>query len=113
MLGLLKQNMENIKEEIKKLKELFKKNKYEVLVVNTYTGQNWDNPESKRFALIVGKTQLNPFYLKSLGFDSHYRKSVAEAKLFYDGVLGMSRAFNIVYHLSQWLYKDGYKLKHI
>lgn len=104
---------EEIQEELKKLKKLFNSNDYQVRVVNTYTGQNWDNAESKKFALIVGTTQLNPDYLKELGFNTNYKKSVAEANLFYSGVLGMSRSFQIVYNLSYWLFKDGYILKQI
>jgi hypothetical protein len=95
----------------KELKKLLKDNNYQVRVVNTYTGLNWDNPESKKFVLIVGSVQLNPIVLKELGFESHFKEKYAKKGLFYSGVLGMSRAFEIVYNLSVWLYGDGYKLK--
>ena len=32
-------------------------------------------------------------------------------RCFESKVLGMDRTFEIVYNLSDWLYKDGYKLK--
>ena len=98
---------------IKELKALCRKSNYQVKIVNTYTGQNWDNVQSKRFALFLGSTQLNPYALKDIGFDHHFKENCAKHWLFYDGVLGMSREFNIVYNLSHWLYKDGYKLRNI
>ena len=112
--------MENIELEKEKLRKQIEENSNEIMVINTSTGQCWDKADTKVFALIVGKTQLNPIYLKNLGFDSHYRKSSAEKGLFYSSVLGMSRAFEIVYNLSSWLYKGiekvgdaGYKIKQI
>ncbi len=112
--------MENIEQEKEKLRKLISDNENEIMVINTYLGQCWDNPASKNFALIVGKTQLNPNYLKKLGFSSHYKEKSAKHFLFYSGVLGMSRAFEIVYNLSGWLYEGiekigdaGYKIKQI
>lgn len=110
----------DIKTEKEKLRKQIVDNGNEIMVVNTSTSQCWDKADTKVFALIVGKIQLYPTYLKNLGFDSHYKKSVAEKGLFYSSVLGMSRAFEIVYNLSSWLYQDiekvgdaGYKIKQI
>ncbi|MEK6879639.1 MAG: hypothetical protein AABY22_08540 [Nanoarchaeota archaeon] len=102
-----------VNKEIGEIKKLIAKNGYEIIVINTFTGVNWDNPASKNFALLVGKKQLNPIYLKNLGWDTHYNKISADRGLFYSGVLGSSRAFEIVYNLSSWLFKDGYKIKQI
>jgi hypothetical protein len=89
---------------------------YQIWVMNTYTGRNWDNSESKHFILAYPAYskyserweiyEMNPCYLKTLGFDWFFKKSVAYAGCFYDGVLGMSRAFNIVYSLSSWLFRN-------
>lgn len=105
--------MENYEIEKENLKKLIADNGYEILVVNTYTGQSWDNPASKSFELIVGKTRLNPNYIKTLGWKTHYKETSAKCGLFYSRALGMSRSFEIVYNLSSWLFKDGYKVKAI
>lgn len=105
--------MKEYEKEKKELRKLIADNDYKIMVINTSIGQCWDKADTKVFALIVGKTQLNPTYLKNIGWDRHYRKSAAENCLFYDSVLGMSRAFNIVYNLSSWLFDDGYKIKQI
>src|SRR3990167_5520751 len=101
----------NIENEKEKLKKLFADYDYKLLIVNTYTGQCWDNPASKSFALIVGKTKLNPYYLKELGFNTHFKEKSARVSCFYSAVLGMSRSFEIMYNLSSWLFEDGYKIK--
>jgi len=86
----------------KELRKQLKRAYYEVYVFNSFNGVNWDNSQSKNFILaFIDKRdnsimQLNPIYLKNLGFDTHYKKEQADRGLFYDGVLGMSRAFNIV-----------------
>lgn len=108
-------NKQEIEEAKEKLRKQLKDAQYNVYVFNSYKGLNWDNAQSKGFILAVPVKdvfgnldiiQLNPRYLFNLGWDTHYKKSFAEASLFYDGVLGMSRAFNIVYNLSSWLFAD-------
>jgi len=100
-----------IEDKKKKLRKQLKDAGYNVYVFSSFNGVNWDNSQSKNFILaFVDKRdnsimQLNPIYLKNLGFDTHYKKEQADRGLFYDGVLGMSRAFNIVYNLSSWLFK--------
>jgi len=101
---------EEIKTEKEKLREQLKECNYKIWVFNSYRGLNWDKSESKGFILAFPfkneiKT-LNPFFLKNLGWNRHFKESYAEHDLFYDGVLGMSRAFNIVYNLSTWLFSD-------
>jgi hypothetical protein len=111
--------LQPIPEWVRKEKEDLRKDLaeagYEIKVVNTYGGLNWDTPASKVFELYYVKkgkmVQLNPNRLKELGFDAHWKRKPAENWQFHSGVLGMSRAFEIVSNLSSWLFDDYKKLK--
>lgn len=101
---------EEVLQRKKELRKQIMEGNCKIWVFNSYKGLNWDNSQSKGFILaFIYKNEimtLNPEYLKNLGWDTHYKKSYAESYLFYDGVLGMSRTFNIVYNLSSWLFKE-------